>query len=239
MIINPVAKCPDSMGYITPHFPHSINNMLVGDLGLEEVLVLVSDSGNVCGYRVEAVFSALQRAEQANLERPIGDADLTPFLVENVESSAWGLAIHKYARQIAVSANTGLITVFAFALAGPEPGDEPDSNNPVADSSLEDNDDDQTWIIADTGPKFAQMREEMRHIYRTQNVMMTYPGHFTNIPSVSFLNCDLDPNGKWMFSTDIDNKLIVWNVWESRSPVNVFHFNNTPSYTVPEVFGFE
>ncbi|RJE25150.1 hypothetical protein PHISCL_02489 [Aspergillus sclerotialis] len=227
MIIDPLIKCPDNAGYITPHYPHSINNMLVGDLGLEEVLLCVTDSGNVCGYRVEAIFSVLERAEQADLERPFNSTDVTPFLVENVQSSAWGLAIHKFARQIAVSANTGLVTVFAFALAGPGCADRLDLNHPAVDSNLENND--PTWFIADSEAKFEQMHSEKLHLYRTQNVKMTYLGHFTNIPSVSFFNCDLDPNGKWMFSTDIDNKLLVWNVWESRCPVNVFHFNGTPS----------
>ena len=233
MIIDPVIKSPDLPGHIEYHYPHSINNMLVGDFGLEEVLLCVTDSGNVCGYRVEAVFSVLERAEQSDLERPINSSDVTPFLVEDVRSSAWGLAIHKFSRQIAVSANTGLITVFAFALAGPGRGDRLDPNHPVADSNLENND--PTWFIADNDLKFEQMHSENRHLYRTQNVKMTYLGHHTNIPSVSFFNCDLDPNGKWMFSTDINNKLLVWNVWESRHPVNVFSFNSV-TQSIPRSF---
>lgn len=228
MIITPVMKCPQSSGYIAPYAPHAINNMLVGDLGLEEVLLLVTDSGNICGYRVEAVFSALERAEQDGVQRPLSDVEVPPFFVESVESSAWGLAIHKFSRQIAVSANTGLITVFAFALANSEPGSQLDSSHSLGGASLADND--QTWLHVNNPARLSQLRKLMPDKYRTRNVRLTFTGHFTNIPSVSFLNSDIDPNGTWMVSTDIDNKLIIWKPWESLSPFNVFRFNQSTHF---------
>lgn len=237
MIITPVMKNPESVGYIAPYLPHAINNMLVGDLGLEEVLLVVTDSGNVCGYRVEAIFSALERAGQENVLRPLDDTLVYPFFIENVESSAWGLAIHKFSRQIAVSANTGLITVFAFALVDPGTEGKPDSDHTMGASDAAD--DDQPWYNVDNSARFLEMRNQMPDTYRMRNVRMTYTGHFTNIPSVSFLNCDLDPNGTWMLSTDIDNKLIVWKVWESLNPFNVFHFNDSTFHFVPGMMGNE
>lgn len=233
MIITPVMKCPQNSGYIAPHAPHAINNILVGDLGLEEVLLLVTDSGNVCGYRVEAVFSALERAEKDGVQRPLNDVEAPPFFVESVASSAWGLAIHKFSRQIAVSANTGLITVFAFALANSESGDQLDPSQSMGGASLADND--QTWLLVNNPSKLSQLRKLMPHNYRTRNIRMTFTGHFTNIPSVSFLNSDIDPNGTWMVSTDIDNKLIIWKPWESLNPINVFHFNQS-SHFIPGLY---
>lgn len=234
--MTPVMKNPSSQGYIAPYFPHAINNILVGDLGLEEVLLLVTDSGNVCGYRVEAIYSALERAAQDNVTRPLTDPQVHPFFVENVKASAWGLAIHKFSRQIAVSSNTGLITVFAFALVSPG-AENLESDHTMGGSSINDND--QPWYTVNNSAKFLELRNQMPDTYRMRNVRMTYTGHFTNIPSISFLNCDVDPNGEWMLSTDIDNKLIVWKVWESLNPCNVLRFNDSTFHFVPGMLGNE
>ncbi|GFF40179.1 uncharacterized WD repeat-containing protein C27B12.05 [Aspergillus udagawae] len=231
MIITPVMKEPHSSGYISPSFPHAVNNLLVDDLGREEVLLLVTDSGNVCGYRVEAIFSALKRAtENKDDKRPLDGSQVDPFFVEYVQASAWGLAIHKFARLIAVSANTGLITVFAFALVNPASKDCSDEleNEPHL------TDYDQTWLDIRGNEQFAQLQRLMPDKHRTRNIKLTYTGHFSNIPSVGFYNCDLDPNGTWMVSTDIDNKLLVWKIWESLGPFNVYHFNGSTVRSFPE-----
>ncbi|KAF9891313.1 hypothetical protein FE257_004168 [Aspergillus nanangensis] len=226
-------KEPHGDGYISPAVPHAINSILVDDLGREEVLLLVTDSGNVCGYRVEAIFSALKRAAENKEPHPLDGSQVDPFFVEYVGVSAWGLAIHKFARLIAVSANTGLVTVFAFALINPgsTAGDD-------LDQLSEDEDDftdyGQTWLHIRTSDQLAQLRHLMPYKHRTRNIKLTYTGHFANIPSVSFLNCDLDPNGMWMVSTDIDNKLLVWKVWESLGPFNVYHFNDITFKSFPE-----
>ncbi|RHZ58727.1 uncharacterized protein CDV56_105793 [Aspergillus thermomutatus] len=230
MTITPVMKEPHSSGYISPSNPHAINNLLVDDLGREEVLLLVTDSGNVCGYRVEAIFSALKRAAENEDKRPLDGSQVDPFFAEYVQASAWGLAIHKFARLIAVSANTGLITVFAFALVNPtstDCGNEPENE-------LDFTDYDQTWLDIRGNEQFAQLQRLMPDKHRTRNIKLTYTGHFSNIPSVGFYNCDLDPNGTWMVSTDIDNKLLVWKIWESLGPFNVYHFNETTFRSFPE-----
>ncbi|KAA8643298.1 uncharacterized protein ATNIH1004_010065 [Aspergillus tanneri] len=218
-------KDPDNSGYISPNNPHAINNILVDDLGREEILLLVTDSGNVCGYRTEAIFSAIKRAAENGENRPVDSSQVDPFFVESVDASAWGLAIHKFARLIAVSANTGLVTVFAFALVSSASTGSSDSGQ-----RLEEADDlcdyGQTWLHITTSEQFVQLRHVMPEKHRTRNIKLTYTGHYANIPSVSFLNCDLDPNGTWMVSTDIDNKLLVWKVWESLGPFNVYHFND-------------
>ncbi|KAL4898616.1 hypothetical protein BDV59DRAFT_206912 [Aspergillus ambiguus] len=238
MKINPVMKDPYSGGYISPATPHAINNILVDDLGREEVLLLVTDSGNVCGYRVEAIYSALKRAAENKEERPLDGSQVDPFFVEYVDASAWGLAIHKFARLIAVSANTGLITIFAFALVNPAAtnGDDldrqPEEDEGEGDGDFTDYG--QTWLHIRNNDQFAQLRQLMPDRHRTRNIKLTYTGHFSNIPSVSFLNCDLDPNGTWMVSTDIDNKLLVWKVWESLGPFNVYHFNDVTFRSFPE-----
>ncbi|GKZ30840.1 hypothetical protein AbraIFM66950_010430 [Aspergillus brasiliensis] len=232
MIITPVMKVPHASGYIAPASPHAINNLLVDDLGRDEVLLLATDSGNVCGYRVEAIYSALKRAAETKEERPLDGSQVDPFFVEFVQASAWGLAIHKFARLIAVSANTGLITVFAFALVNPNSESSNSSCYPEDDDDMIDYG--QTWLEVRTKDQFNQLRHLMPDRHRTRNVKLTYTGHYANIPSVGFLNCDLDPNGNWMVSTDIDNRLLVWRVWDSLGPFNVNHFNDVSFKFFPE-----
>ncbi|KAL3458694.1 hypothetical protein BJX64DRAFT_266183 [Aspergillus heterothallicus] len=232
MIITPIMKEPRGVGYIQPGFPHDINSILVDDLGQDEVLLLVTDSGNVCGYRVEAIFSAIKRAIEAGKARPLDGAEVDPFFLEFVDNSAWGIAIHKFARLIAVTANTGLVTVFAFALVGSASGIGDDVMSPLGEGS-DFTDYGHTWIHIKSNEQFKQLRQLMPEKHRTRNIKLTYTGHFSNIPSVTFLNCDLDPNGTWMVSTDIDNKVLVWKVWESLGPFNVYYFNDDTFRTFP------
>ncbi|KAL4872081.1 hypothetical protein BDV12DRAFT_6038 [Aspergillus spectabilis] len=233
MVITPVMKEPRGEAYIQPASPHEINSILVDDLGREEVLLLVTDSGNVCGYRVEAIYSALKRTADSGKAKPLDTSEVDPFFIEYVGASAWGLAIHKFARLIAVSANTGLVTVFAFALVDSASDKGDDSLSPLGEDE-EFTDYGQTWQHIRTNDQFNQLRHLMPDKCRTRNIKLNYTGHFSNIPSVTFLNSDLDPNGTWMVSTDIDNKVIVWKVWDGLGPFNVYYLNDVSFRTFPD-----
>ncbi|OQE21981.1 hypothetical protein PENSTE_c011G01135 [Penicillium steckii] len=231
MIIKPVMKDPMMDGYIDRMNPHTINNILVDDLGRDEVLLLATDSGNVCGYHVEAIYSAVKRCAKSGYKRPFDGAEVSPFFVENVGMSAWGLATHKYARLIAISANTGLITIYAFALVDPAAEDRDDETEPSDDISTGTNATDQTWEPVESRKQLYQLHQLMPRHYRTRNLRLTYRGHFDNIPCVSFANFDLNPNGMWMVSTDISNRLIVWRIWDDLWPSRVYypgHPSNNP-----------
>lgn len=222
MVLTPVMKNPIGTGYIDVHHPHAINNILVDDLGRDEVLLLVTDSGNVCGYRVEAIFSALERADKHAMPRPIDGFQIEPFFVEYVYRSAWGLAVHKFARLIAVSANTGWITVFAFALVDPSTKHGEDIEETAGDGDDGDTIVGPTWLSVDTQERLTRLRKKNGQPSRSRNLRLTFAGHETNIPSVTFFNSDLDPNGTWMLSTDIDNKLLVWSIWDNLEPVRIY-----------------
>ena len=225
MIITPVMKNPRASGYILPRSPHAINNILVDDLGCDEVLVLATDSGNVCAYHVEAICSALEWAAEFDQERPLDDSYIHPFFTEYVGMSAWGLAIHKFARLIAVSANTHQITVFAFAIVDPS-GSGECGGALEASTGDEDYDYDHTWEVVDSPEKLAELRQRLDFSkIRSRNIRLTYKGHNTNIPTVSFFNTDIDPNGNWLLSTDIDNRVIVWKLWSHLCPYNVNSLN--------------
>lgn len=227
MIIHPVMKEPNSPGYIDRSRPHTINHIIVDDLGVDEVLLLATDSGNVTGYNVEAIFSAINRSAEYGGSRPFDAHEVKPFFAEHVQLSAWGLATHKFARLIAVSANTGVITVFAFALV--DDMSEGDDNSPSSSETSNVGGSDvleSTWVSIDSAPSMEELKKDMPH-HRTRNLRLSYKGHFDNIPCVSFANFELDPNGLWMVSTDILNRVFVWRVWDNLSPVN------TSSYDCP------
>lgn len=228
MVIKPVMKIPHADGYIDRSTPHAINAVLVDDLGRDEVLLLATDSGNVCGYHVEAIYSAMERCAKSGYKRPFDGAEVSPFFVENVGMSAWGLATHKFARLIAVSANTGQITIYAFALVDPAVDSDDlfgSAENPYLTS-------DQTWVSIDSRTQLQELQKLMPRNHRSRNLRLTYRGHFDNIPCVSFANFDLDANGLWMVSTDISNRVIVWRIWDDLWPSRVYYpghpMNNPP-----------
>lgn len=228
MVIKPVMKTPLADGYIDRSNPHTINAILVDDLGRDEVLLLATDSGNVCGYHVEAIFSAIDRCMKSGYKRPFDGTEVSPFFVENVGMSAWGLATHKYARLIAVSANTGQITVYAFALVD----SAADSDDFVEFSETLNLTADQSWVAVDSRKQLKELQNHMPRNHRTRNLRLTYRGHFDNIPCISFANFDLDADGLWMVSTDISNRVILWRVWDDLWPLRVYYpghpMNNPP-----------
>ncbi|KAI1461646.1 hypothetical protein F4805DRAFT_240614 [Annulohypoxylon moriforme] len=102
-------------GYLDENFPHQVNHLIVGNFGNEEILLLAYDDGDVIGYYTRHIENELlhrEREGRSNKSVP------NPFFHENVDKSAWGLAIHKQSRIIAVSSNTHNVTVFVFALTG-------------------------------------------------------------------------------------------------------------------------
>ncbi|KUI56595.1 hypothetical protein VP1G_03880 [Cytospora mali] len=120
----PMSKHVD--GYINPTCPHEINHMVVGELGDEEILLVGKDNGDVIAWYTQSIAHYIEtsvpeskKRSQRNNERS-GYVSRRPnpnhFFADNVGISAWGLAIHKASRLIAVSSNAHEITVFAFAM---------------------------------------------------------------------------------------------------------------------------
>ncbi|CAD6445846.1 9cbdcb83-0be9-4bd8-9298-e053c3add996 [Sclerotinia trifoliorum] len=107
-------------GYLNLARPHSINNMIIGNLGNKEILLFCCDDGDVTAYYTDLLAEELQQAEQSTASSiPIGNT--RPFFHENVGESAWGLAIHQKSRLIAVSSNKHEVTVFVHATYSNEP----------------------------------------------------------------------------------------------------------------------
>ncbi|KAK2764965.1 hypothetical protein FQN54_008664 [Arachnomyces sp. PD_36] len=235
IIITPVVKNPSAPGFISSRVPHAVNRILVDDIGRDEILVLVTDSGNIVGYRTRLILKALNDAKaQRRKEDGLGlnhgprDAHVDTFFSEYVGLSAWGVAIHKYARLIAVATNTTYITVFAFALVDESVISDNDDNDD--NDSLDHGDDlnlqSQEWMTIQSPEGFSDLSMLLPERRRSRNLRLILDGHQTNIPNISFLNSDLDKEGNWLVSTDIDNYLMVWNIWKQMTPVNRVEFTD-------------
>ncbi|KAF7871850.1 hypothetical protein EAF04_003957 [Stromatinia cepivora] len=107
-------------GYLNETRPHSVNNMIIGNLGDKEILLFCSDDGDVTAYYTDLLAEELQQAGESTASSiPVGNT--RPFFQENVGESAWGLAIHQKSRLIAVSSNRHEVTVFVHATYNNEP----------------------------------------------------------------------------------------------------------------------
>ena len=204
---------------INPYNPHAVNHLKVGDLGNEELLVCACDDGDVIAFTTRSLVYELEQLEakqleaiQLGLERSEFVSTLRPFFHCNVGKSAWGIAIHKEARLIAISANTHLITVFAFALRQKH---SPDSaqGSPQDTQSAEDIEDEicrraeEGWQAA--GP--VSLNPD-----RTRDQITILCGHTCNIPSISFCNTEDDPTGRYLISMDIQGIVAVWRIFEGN-----------------------
>lgn len=218
LVIAPDMANPDAQGYIDRHRPHCINHLVVGDLGTEEILLIATDSGNITAYYTRSVEEAIRKEPYRFSNSATAEyGNVRPFFSEWVYESAWGLSIHTEARMLAVSANTphhipmddpcAKVTVFAFALsADDDPAKESDRED-------DDSDDDRFSQWHEWGPS-----DDAEPPPRDKNYKITlagFEGHDANIPSVSFVNTEQDPQGKWLISTDIDGNTKVWQIWRA------------------------
>ena len=189
----PVSR-PGLRGYIDDGHPHGINHLIIDKLGHEEVMLVACDDGDVIAYYISDVKrEILSRASSnASIIPAPTDHILRPFFLENVGLSAWGLAIHAHARQIAVSCNTGIVHVFAFGLT----------------TDLE-----YPHDVTQHDTRWPVVSHLTRHENPAQNFHVQLRGHGGNIPTVAFDNSGQDPEGRYLVSAQIGQEGIVWDLW--------------------------
>lgn len=163
--------------------PHSINRILVEYLGNEEVVIVACDDGDVMGYRTEVIHRALER--QSRQFEPPSEVDVPVFLRCNVGASAWGLAIHREARIIAISANTHQITIIAYALS----------------------DDDDGLDIEHHSRGRPKLSTESPFL-RQEETIFTLSAE-NNLPALSFYG----NSGRWLLSSCVDGKTVLWDLY--------------------------
>lgn len=208
MIIDLPRTSQNLSGYINPTKPHSVNQLVVSDLGHEEIIAVTCDDGDVVAYTIRSIYDALERdiLDEPGPQFP----RIRTILLRNVGESAWGLAVHKAARLIAVSSNAHIIHVFAFALCrepSPDSLHESDEGGvlPAIDITLGPDE----WVRPFTCPESPIRRS-------TRNLEITLLCHEYNIPNIAFCNTDADPNGRYLVSTDIGGVTYVWDIWRRQ-----------------------
>ena len=216
LTIPPTLAEPNAQGYIDARQSHTINHIIVGDLGTEEILLVATDSGNVAAYHTKSIRDAVEKDPYKYSTDARSDfVGVRAFFSHWVHESAWGLAIHKEARMIAVSANTqyhvpaqddhAKITVFAFALTGQvdaeNKADDDDSSQPLEQLEWK------AWVPNPYEPWLGD---------RSHNYKTVLSGHIDNIPNISFINSSHDRDGSWLLSTDIGGRMKLWHIWIRR-----------------------
>lgn len=208
MIIDLPRTSQNLSGYINPTKPHSVNQLVVSDLGHEEIIAVTCDDGDVVAYTIRSIYDALERdiLDEPGAQFP----RIRTILLRNVGESAWGLAVHQAARLIAVSSNTHIITVFAFALCRePSPDSLYESDEGSVLPSIDIDLGPDEWVRQLTRPESPVCRS-------TRNLEIILKGHAYNIPNITFCNTDADPNGRYLVSTDIGGVTYVWDIWQRQ-----------------------
>lgn len=214
----------------------------------------VCDDGDVMAYTTRSVRQAIENDMIDNGEGLPNTATVKRILFRNVVKSAWGIAIHKVARLIAVSANTHIVTVFAFALHREpslyKPGVSEDrevlpnasklDDGPFQDQSDHPEDQDalqdarniqfryapNEWISATPFSHLILLRSRY-------NLEITLEGHQNNIPDIAFCNTAADPAGRYLVSTDLNGETFVWDIWRRKVLADLTSHHNILSQYKP------
>jgi hypothetical protein len=214
LILRPPTMAPGQRYGIDPGDPHSITRICLDYLGHEEIILATCDDGDVIGYRIVDIQRALN--QQALSSIPDAEHDkghqVRVLFHRNVGKSAWGLAIHREARMIAISANTREVTVIAFALASPAIA-SPDANTEGTPSRNPDHSVDLPLL-------------------RTSDQIIKLAAG-CNVPAVSFNNSGDDLAGRWLFGSCIDGVTRLWDLHNPQTIARRFYLGHCASTKTP------
>ncbi|GAP83515.1 putative pyridine nucleotide-disulfide oxidoreductase family protein [Rosellinia necatrix] len=228
VLLPPITKESITVGgYLDLCLPHQPNHFIVGDLGDEEILLLSYDDGDVIAYYSSHIEHALVRLESGNL--PNKPAPVMPFFHQNVGKSAWGLAVHKKSRLIAVGNNKHEVHVFAFALTSANPVSYLEDAEPLPGDNLFQpirRSLDGKVIELSLSEPFGRLIQpeldilEKDSSHRPLLLQRRHNCHFimetldkgSNIPSVAF-GSGADGEATEVLAVDISGKLWVFSIW--------------------------
>ncbi|KAM0463912.1 hypothetical protein ACHAO4_000637 [Trichoderma viride] len=186
--------------------PHTINHIITGYLGEEEIVLACYDDGDVVAYYVKDIADLVENKRNQSKAQRSSRKDYTsrssPRLLfhENVGQSAWGLAIHRKSRLIAVSSNRAELTVFAFALASCRTKSR--KSQGFCDCC-------QSCDSTESGvPRRA----------RNWRIVIALRQEASNIPNVCFLD-DVDGQAEKVCAVDIKGVLWIADIWRMFQPV--------------------
>ncbi|KAI4120648.1 MAG: hypothetical protein LQ338_006860 [Usnochroma carphineum] len=197
------------IGYLDPANSHAINQLVVADLGIEEIIVAVCDDGDVVAYTTLSIQKEIEDRVPDPYNTPDFASELRPFFIANVGMSAWGIAVHKEARMIAVSSNSKKIHVFAFALSKSK------CSTPEARSDDDEFDIDCLMTLDDQDWRRPTASDMLDPNDRQGNLEIILSSHSANIPNVAFFNPWIAPNTDvYLVSTDIEGVTDLCDVWK-------------------------
>ncbi|KAI1779500.1 hypothetical protein F4818DRAFT_436807 [Hypoxylon cercidicola] len=215
-------------GYLDDDFPHQVNHLIVGELGQEEILLLAYDDGDVIGYYTRHIENELIRRER---EGQLGGPAPEPFFHENVGKSAWGLAVHKQSRIIAVSSNLHNVCVFVFALTGASYKHTVEADSVELFRNIVKN---ENGNVVDPrrgssrtpqeldGDKAEKLEGLIRHRDANWRIVLETGHRGTNIPNITFSN-DFHGEADKIVAVDINGALWLMDIW---------NFNKHPHITI-------
>ncbi|UNI14889.1 hypothetical protein JDV02_001470 [Purpureocillium takamizusanense] len=191
-------------GYQDTANPHTINHLIVGVLGLEEIIVASYDDGDVVAYYAKDIADCiLDQPRRPWAGKTATDGTKTcpkPFFHDNVGKSAWGLAVHQESRLIAVSSNKCEVTVFAPALAG-------------ARKRAKDGAD--TCSKCKAGTPCDMIETHVRQRARNWRIVVRFGRLVDNMPNIAFVD---DNKGFAELICAVDIKGAVWlaHIWKPK-----------------------
>lgn len=189
-------------------FPHQVNYITTGELGNFEILLMCYDDGDVIAYYTHQIAQSIQRstaAQHGGSSVPASRMAVPrPFFHENVGRSAWGLAIHKQSRLLAVSCNKHDVTVFAFATESWDA--ELKTGSPGESPSYKDSP--KLW----SGQTAAELERHVRSRTRTWRIVLPLDRSGNNIPSIAFLDDEYGDADK-VVAVDIVGHTYILDIW--------------------------
>lgn len=137
-------------------------------------------------YRVSSISLAFEAMDEGLPQKTALDRYMKPLYHYNVGKSAWGLAVQKEAYLIATSSNLAEISVLEAGLCHLE--------TPQAFEVLK------------------IYREGVEADRSVTQISRLAGGHETNIPDVRFYRTRDQDSTIYLFSSDIDNNVVIWNI---------------------------
>lgn len=190
----------------------SLNHVITGFLGGDEILLACSDKGDVFAYYTRHM--AAEILSRVPRETNSGDRStwLKPFFEANVGMSAWGLAIHRKSRLIAVSSNLWEIIVFAPALSEP----------PV--------------VPAKRLSHMTEVEQKVRSRKRNMRIIIGFPHEAHNMPNICFLD-DEQGFAEKVGGTDINGHAWIADIWKAETPIRRVFRNCSGDFNSEEFEG--
>jgi hypothetical protein len=199
--------------------PHQVNHLTIGDFGEEEILLMAYDDGDVVGYYTRNIEDDISGHERARRNRP-SCSSIQPFFHENVQISAWGLAIHSKSRMIAVGSNLHSITVFIPALTeqdGPPIFQNADRFYHSVCKTVSGYA--QDFHVREEGSAPVDIRWLRRRDLNWKITFDTRP-QGDNIPNLTFSN-DKEGNANQVVAIDIKGNIWLMDIWNLDAPFQI------------------